>query len=102
MNSNKPYKSSFGFPAEILGCGFSSTEEAGIIKSQNWPMNYKANTKCMWNIAVPFGKKISLTFTHFNLEAKDFLTSKCYDNIMLYDINGLTNALIQKHGKWSS
>ncbi|XP_051241548.1 ovochymase-2 [Dicentrarchus labrax] len=83
---------------EIQGCGFSSKEETGVIKSLNWPMNYKANTECMWNIALPVWKKITLTFTHFDLEAKDFLTSKCYDNIMVYDINSVTNALIQKHG----
>lgn len=62
-------------------------------------MNYKANAECMWNIVVPFGKKITLKFTHFDLEGKDILTSKCYDNIMVYDINSLTNALIQKHGE---
>uniref|UniRef100_A0A672HRX5 Zgc:154142 n=1 Tax=Salarias fasciatus TaxID=181472 RepID=A0A672HRX5_SALFA len=84
--------------AEIQGCGFSSKEETGVIKSQNWPMNYKANTECMWNIAVPFGKKITLTFTHFDLEGKDLLTSKCYDNIMIYDINNLTNGLMSTHG----
>uniref|UniRef100_A0A3B4TUR0 Zgc:154142 n=1 Tax=Seriola dumerili TaxID=41447 RepID=A0A3B4TUR0_SERDU len=72
---------------EIQGCGISSKEETGVIKSQNWPMNYKANTECMWNIALPLGKKITLTFTHFDLEAKDILASKCYDNIMVYDIN---------------
>ncbi|XP_071359853.1 ovochymase-2 [Trachinotus anak] len=83
---------------EIQGCGISSKEETGVIKSQNWPMNYKANTECMWNIALPLGKKITLTFTHFDLEAKDILTSKCYDNVMVYDINSVTNALIQKHG----
>lgn len=85
--------------SEILGCGFSSKEETGVIKSQDWPMNYKANTECMWNIKVPSGKKITLTFTHFDLEAKDALTSTCYDNIMVYDINGLTSALIQSYGK---
>lgn len=61
-------------------------------------MNYKANAECMWNIALPLGKKITLTFTHFDLEAKDILTSKCFDNIMVYDINSLSNALLQKHG----
>uniref|UniRef100_A0A3Q2VHF8 Zgc:154142 n=1 Tax=Haplochromis burtoni TaxID=8153 RepID=A0A3Q2VHF8_HAPBU len=85
---------------EILGCGFSSKEETGVIKSQDWPMNYKANTECMWNIKVPSGKKITLTFTHFDLEAKDALTSTCYDNIMVYDINGLTSALIQSYGQF--
>lgn len=62
-------------------------------------MNYKANAECMWNIIVPLGEKITLTFTHFDLEAKDFLTSKCYDNIMVYDIDDLTTALIQSYGK---
>lgn len=80
----------------------SSKEEIGVIKSQNWPMNYKANAECMWNIALPLGKKITLTFTHFDLEAKDFITSKCFDNIMVYDINSLTNVQIQKHGKFVS
>uniref|UniRef100_A0A665XBY8 Cubilin-like n=1 Tax=Echeneis naucrates TaxID=173247 RepID=A0A665XBY8_ECHNA len=84
--------------SEIQGCGFSSKEETGVIKSHNWPMNYKANAECMWNIAVPLWKKITLTFTHFDIEAKDIISSKCYDNIMVYDINSLTNMLIQKHG----
>ncbi|KAL3996601.1 hypothetical protein ACER0C_009257 [Sarotherodon galilaeus] len=85
---------------EILGCGFSSKEETGVIRSQDWPMNYKPNTECMWNIDVPSGKKITLTFTHLDLEAKDALTSTCYDNIMVYDINGLTSALIQSYGQF--
>lgn len=85
--------------SEIQGCGFNSKEEIGVIKSQNWPMNYKANTECMWNIALPIGKKITLEFTDFDLEAKDIQTSKCYDNIMVYEISRLTNALSQKYGR---
>ncbi|XP_047430814.1 ovochymase-2 [Mugil cephalus] len=83
---------------EIQGCGSYSTEETGVIKSQDWPMNYKANSECIWNIVLPLGTKMKLTFTDFDLEAKDILTSKCYDNIKVYDINGLTNALIQEYG----
>ncbi|XP_034543236.1 ovochymase-2 [Notolabrus celidotus] len=83
---------------EIQGCGFSSKDPTGVIKSLNWPMNYKANSECMWNIAVPVGKTMALKFTHFDLEAKDTQTSKCYDNIEVYDINGETNEQIQKHG----
>lgn len=63
-------------------------------------MNYKANTECMWNIALPVGKKITLNFTGFDLADKDILTSKCYDNIMVYDINTVTNALIKTSGKF--
>lgn len=84
---------------EIQGCGFSSKEETGVIKSQYWPKNYKGHSECMWNIAVPAGKKISLKFTHFDLEARDILASRCYDNVMVYDIDGLTNALNKKHGR---
>lgn len=84
--------------SEIQGCGLTSKEETGVIKSQNWPMNYKANSECMWNIVVPLGKRITLTFTHFDLEPRDLLTFKCLDNLVVYDINGLTNAFIEKHG----
>uniref|UniRef100_A0A8C5G6K9 Ovochymase-2-like n=1 Tax=Gouania willdenowi TaxID=441366 RepID=A0A8C5G6K9_GOUWI len=84
--------------AEIQGCGFTSKAESGVIKSLNWPMNYMTNTECMWNIAVPLGKKISLFFTHFDLQDKGVLPTKCFDYVMLYDINGLTSALLQKHG----
>nr|XP_046272112.1 tolloid-like protein 2 [Scatophagus argus] len=83
---------------EIQGCGFTSKEETGVIKSQNWPMNYKADAECMWNIVLPAGKKITLNFTHFDLEPKDILTFKCYDNIMVYDINSATNAQLNKYG----
>ncbi|KAI9525572.1 hypothetical protein NQZ68_006121 [Dissostichus eleginoides] len=84
--------------AEIQGCGLFSRAPTGVIKSQNWPMNYKANAECMWNIDAPFNKRITLNFTHFDMEAKDFLSSKCYDNIVVFDINSWTNALIQTHG----
>lgn len=70
-----------------------------MIKSQYWPKNYKGHSECMWNIAVRAGKKITLKFTHFDLEAKDMLTSRCSDNVMLYDIYGLTNVLNKKHGR---
>ncbi|XP_010795702.1 tolloid-like protein 2 [Notothenia coriiceps] len=84
--------------AEIQGCGLFSRARTGVIKSQNWPVNYKANADCMWNIEAPLNKRITLQFTHFDLEAKDFLSSKCYDNIVVFDMNIITNALIQTHG----
>lgn len=70
----------------IQGCGGASHELKGVIKSQNWPMNYKAASECMWSVEVPKGKTITLTFTHFDVEAKDIFTSKCLDNVVAYDI----------------
>lgn len=63
-------------------------------------MNYKANADCMWNIVVPVGKKIHLTFTHFDVEPKDIFTNRCYDNIVVYDISSETNVMNQKFGKF--
>lgn len=63
-------------------------------------MNYKANADCMWNIVVPEGKKIHLKFTHFDIEPVDIFTSRCYDNIVVYDINSVTNEMNQKFGKF--
>lgn len=54
----------------------------------------------MWNIVGPLGKKITLNFTHFDLEAKDFLSGKCFDNVVVYEINSVTNALIRQYGKF--
>lgn len=51
----------------------------------------------MWNIAVPIGKKISLNFTHFDLQDGTFL--RCYDQVTIFDINGLTNAANKMHGR---
>lgn len=63
-------------------------------------MNYKANADCMWNIVVPVGKKINLAFTHFDVEPVDIFTSRCYDNIVVYDINSVTNVMNKKFGKF--
>lgn len=99
--SGSPHSSNSSFLplSEIQGCGFTSTENTGVIKTQDWPMNYKANADCMWNIVAPVGKKIQLKFTHFDVEPVDIFTSKCYDNIVVYDINSQTNAMNQKFGK---
>lgn len=62
-------------------------------------MSYKANTECMWNINLAVGKTITLKFTDFDLEGKD-IWFRCLDNIVVYDINSLTNKLIKKYGKF--
>uniref|UniRef100_A0A673XEJ4 Zgc:154142 n=1 Tax=Salmo trutta TaxID=8032 RepID=A0A673XEJ4_SALTR len=85
--------------AAIQECRGASHELKGVIKSQNWPMNYKAASECMWSVEVPKGKTITLTFTHFDVEAKDIFTSKCLDNMVAYDIYN-DGAESTKHGPW--
>ncbi|TSK22490.1 Chymotrypsin-like elastase family member 2A [Bagarius yarrelli] len=71
-------------PNEIQGCGGFSTAETGVMKSDNWPMNYAPNRECMWIVQVPKGKTITLTFTHFDLEAAGLL-GPCFDNVVVFD-----------------
>ena len=81
---------------EIQGCDLSTTAENGVIKFWDWPVNYKANVECMWNIEVPVGKNITLNFTDFDLEPKALV---CFDNVMIFDIRTQDGLLMKKHGK---
>ncbi|XP_066017812.1 CUB domain-containing protein 2-like [Pocillopora verrucosa] len=49
--------------------GESITATSGHISSPNFPNNYDANRNCTWNITVPTGKIIKLTFLNFTLVA---------------------------------
>ncbi|XP_063811710.1 ovochymase-2-like [Pseudophryne corroboree] len=70
---------------EIQSCGGSSTEESGVIKSPNWPNNYAPIRLCVWHLEVPQEKKMTLKFTHFDLEDPDFMTRDCYDYVAAYE-----------------
>ena len=49
--------------------GESINAPNGHISSPNFPNNYDANRICTWNITVPHGKIIKLTFLNFTLVA---------------------------------
>ncbi|KAG7527098.1 cubilin [Solea senegalensis] len=50
------------------GCGGTFTESEGIIISPNWPNNYAHNRQCIYLIRLPVGEKLTLNFTHMDLE----------------------------------
>ena len=56
--------------AEYLN-GFS-----GFLSTPNIPNNYPQYSKCTWNITVPSGYIIKLTFLHFQLEPYQYIP--CY------------------------
>ncbi|KAK6494151.1 ovochymase-2 isoform X1 [Huso huso] len=70
---------------EIQGCGGTFHEEVGVIKSKNWPKNYQGNSLCLWTVEVPAGKRITVNFTHFEVEEPAPFTKKCFDNLVIYD-----------------
>ena len=49
--------------------GKSIHATSGHISSPNFPNNYNTNSVCTWNITVPGGKTIKLTFLSFTLVA---------------------------------
>ncbi|VDK82361.1 unnamed protein product [Dibothriocephalus latus] len=51
-----------------LICGSQVRGTFGTITSPNYPQAYSANTRCLWEITVPVGSTITLSFTSFNLE----------------------------------
>jgi len=44
------------------------TNMSGWFSTPNFPSNYPDNTQCSWNISIPAGYKIYLTFLEFELE----------------------------------
>lgn len=49
-------------------CGGIKNESIGIINSPLFPDLYPISTKCIWEIMAPAHHKISLNFTHFDIE----------------------------------
>ena len=66
----------------------------GIIGSPNYPHPYPINTDVQWNIVVPEGRRVRLTFVEFDLEESwecesDVITVsiQCAKIVTLYEIN---------------
>ena len=50
---------------------------SGFFSSPNFPSNYPQYSKCIWNITVPSGYIIKLSFLYFRLEPHQY--TPCYD-----------------------
>ena len=64
--------------AVVSGCATERNLHglAGFVASPNVPNNYPQYSRCAWNITVPTGYFIKLTFLHFQLEPHQ--SSPCY------------------------
>ncbi|XP_029115121.1 ovochymase-1 [Scleropages formosus] len=78
-------------PVDIPGvaqCGGHFTGEHGEIVSPGWPTaNYPPRQVCTWRIAVPSAKSIYISFTDFQLQAKNLLGA-CVDYVEVYEGEG--------------
>ena len=70
----------------ISGCPLiNSAASAGVIYSPNFPWNYSNSRRCTWNITTPSWLKITLTFTHFDLETgSSYLCNNDYVEVKGY------------------
>ncbi|TGZ74345.1 hypothetical protein CRM22_000989, partial [Opisthorchis felineus] len=59
-------------------CSVVLTNDTGIIKSPNFPLDYPNSVHCSWRIMVHEGCKIKLNFLHFAFESG-------YDGLIIYD-----------------
>ena len=66
--------------AVVAGCASERNLHglAGFIASPNFPNNYPQYSRCAWNITVPSGYIIKLSFLYFQLEPGRY--SSCYGN----------------------
>ncbi|XP_078578599.1 plasminogen-like [Branchiostoma floridae x Branchiostoma japonicum] len=66
------------------GCGSPhiAAGESGVITSMNYPANYDNNAACDWQIIVPEGKTVSVSFETFSVESH---TSCGYDYVAMWD-----------------
>lgn len=54
-------------------CGSTVSQNAGILLSPNYPLNYENNHECIYNIQVQRGKGINITASSFRLAQGDIL-----------------------------
>ena len=55
----------------IVACGDALTGSSGFLTSKNFPKNFPKIPDCAWNITVPVGHIIRLTFLNFTLEPNE-------------------------------
>ncbi|XP_065076987.1 protein tolkin-like [Ochlerotatus camptorhynchus] len=79
-------------------CGGTLKQLNGTILSPSFPNEYPILKECVWEIIAPPQHKITLNFTHFDLEGNTFYqASECeYDSVAVY--SKLNEDNVNKHG----
>ncbi|CAH1786524.1 unnamed protein product [Owenia fusiformis] len=68
-------------------CDVTFTKYSGEFASSRWPENYPPGTRCSWQMKAPYGYKVKLMFTQFELEPHAIGT-EChnrYDYVSVHD-----------------
>lgn len=75
-------------------CGGILNTSSGVIESPFFPNPYPANEECIWEIVSRIDDRITLNFTHFELEGSHLVQEECdYDSVTIFSkySNGRVN-----------
>lgn len=78
-------------------CGGLIDGPNGTITSPSFPETYPPNKNCIWEIVAPSQYRITLNFTHFDLEGNKAYRQECeYDSLEI--TSSLGADINKKHG----
>lgn len=78
-------------------CGGFFNGSNGTITSPSFPEAYPGNKNCVWEIVAPSQYRITLNFTHFDLEGNNVYQEECeYDSVEV--ASKLGDDILRKHG----
>ncbi|XP_063979523.1 protein tolkin [Diachasmimorpha longicaudata] len=78
-------------------CGGLFDASNGTITSPSFPETYPGNKNCIWEIVAPPQYRITLNFTHFDLEGNKVYHQECeYDSVEVF--SKLGDDILKKHG----
>lgn len=79
-------------------CGGILDSPNGTIWSPSFPKEYPTNKECFWEIIAPENYKITLNFTHFDLEGNAFYQPMACDYDALTVYSKMSDDSLKKHG----
>ncbi|XP_049805419.1 tolloid-like protein 1 isoform X2 [Schistocerca nitens] len=78
-------------------CGGLFESSNGTISSPSFPELYPSNKNCIWEIIAPPQYRITLNFTHFDLEGNNVRQQECeYDSVQVFSRMG--DDILRRHG----
>ncbi|KAL1117925.1 hypothetical protein AAG570_004238 [Ranatra chinensis] len=78
-------------------CGGVLDADNGTITSPSFPDLYPGSKNCVWEIIAPLQYRITLNFTHFDLEGNNFKQQECdYDSVEVH--HKLSPDVLRRHG----
>lgn len=78
-------------------CGGVYDASNGTIISPSFPETYPSHKNCIWDIVAPPQYRITLNFTHFDLEGNNVYQQECeYDSVEIS--SKLGDDVLRRHG----